>query len=716
MPNKETLQIYNLLLHEDTYAGQNAQESTTARRVLSFIPSANGELARENGETKYRPTQLPSAVGEIIQYDYNDNSGVKQTVIFACTSTSIYKDNGTQWLAAIPLPMPINGSSTTPFTDYPRWCIINNLLHLGDGVNSWIYDGPNGVWVLEGFAIPLKAGSVDTSTSGTFTCTVGRYYWYTWADETAGRAHESTSSPISPSTGAVTNKTVKFSPFPGTASSTSGSAAIVGVSTSFDTSHVGMNLYFNGALIGTIAAVSDPTHLTLVNAAGPTLAGASILIAPSRATHLHIYASETEGSKLGQYLGTMPVATNPPVFSDQSPFTNQANSTFLPIDRPIRNDPAPASKILEVHKYRIFRRRETKPNFFNYSANEEVAAGNGNGSPQESVPGADIHTLSDLINETSYPKQSNRIRALKSHGDALYIGTEKDIIPLYGDSIDDFGLSQVIAISNGVISRWGMESTSHGLLIFSYDKKLLLYPPVSPIWSLTPKDVNVTDQLVEIGKPMRNKFLTIKPADQDNVRICWYNYNKRNWCVVAYQDTLGMYHTYVYDFETKGWFELQRGFASLAVIEPSAGNKVLVGGGTDGYVYVIDDLNGFFTPNATFPSALFRTALIDFGRPDALHLPDYIEYEVTNATFAEQSVTVNFYLDPVDADNPGSPLTLSMYPVPGRPNLYRGFFANNGVGCVCKRLMIEFNVASDTNAGSLRGIMLKADPIQELFQ
>src|SRR5207253_858992 len=99
-------------------------------------------------------------------------------------------------------------------------------------------------------------------------------------------------------------------------------------------------------------------------------------------------------------------------------------------------------------------------------------------------------------------------------------GTENGIIPLYGNSIDDFGIMQVVTIDGGVISRWGFASTSHGLAIFGYDKLLKNYPPISPIYgNVTPQDFNVTDQLVEIGRPMRTKFLTILASDIDNVRI-----------------------------------------------------------------------------------------------------------------------------------------------------------------------------------------------------
>jgi len=713
---KEKVGRFNLVTGENTYSGAYAQDPATSRRLLSLIPSLNGELAREGGETEYIATTLGDKVGALFQYDFNDTSGNRQSKRFAATSTALFLDTSPSW-SGQGLPLPNGTVSVTPFQGYPSFEVINNLLHFSDGVNSWIYDGPNNAYVLEGFPIPLSNSVAATNIgSGAITANVGLYYWFTWADETSGRVHESSSSPISAQFGPGSNMRFTVFPFQGTASATSGSAAVVGTGTAFDASFVGMRLIINGVGVGTIASVADATHLTLTSNSSVTTNN-NFVIAPVRATHIHIYRSETDGSKLGKFLISMPVGQFPPSIVDNSPFQNQNGSTILDIERPIRNDPPPSSSVLSAHKYRLWRRREVIPNRFTYSANEEVASG-ANGSPQESVPGTDVHTLSDLINETAYPKPATAIRALKSHGDALYIGTENEIIPLWGDTIGEFALSQVTAIDGGVISRWGLESSSHGLIIFSYDRKLYLYPPVSPLYSATPQDMNVTDQLVELGRPMRNKFLTILSSDIQNVRVLKYKYNVRDWLVVCYQDKTNVYHTYVYDFETKGWFELQRGFVSVAVFETSPGVKILVGGDSTGVVWVVDDVMGSVTPNTTLPSALFRTSLIDFGNPTSLHEPFSLEVEISNSALMDSSTTVNFYLDPIDADTPGDPITLPMFPVQGETNRYRGFFATagGGMGVVCKRLMVELNVASDTNAGSFRSIVLDSNPVNNLMR
>src|SRR6185369_14022987 len=103
------------------------------------------------------------------------------------------------------------------------------------------------------------------------------------------------------------------------------------------------------------------------------------------------------------------------------------------------------------------------------------------------------NTISDLVNESSFPDQSNTIRGMISHADALYIGSERQVFPLYGESYDDFAISQVTAFSVGLAGRFCGESTMHGLPFISYDKKALLYP------SNAVPGANATASLIEIG-------------------------------------------------------------------------------------------------------------------------------------------------------------------------------------------------------------------------
>lgn len=59
---------WNLVTGEDSYAGQNAQNPNTARKMQSFIPQDDGQLHRELVNPKYLPTQLSGPVVGLYQF------------------------------------------------------------------------------------------------------------------------------------------------------------------------------------------------------------------------------------------------------------------------------------------------------------------------------------------------------------------------------------------------------------------------------------------------------------------------------------------------------------------------------------------------------------------------------------------------------------------------------------------------------------------------
>lgn len=567
--------------------------------------------------------------------------------------------------------------------------------------------------------------STATPVSGV-SATIGRYYWTTMADETSGRGTESDTSPRSVVTGPLTNAVVDIYPVGGHFTSSSVSPTVT-VATDSKSGlppsngsgtqnllnyYIGKDLYVNGTKLGVITAYTTTgslnylATLTLAANAAATITSGYAVICDDRATHWHLYASESDGSRLGQFLASIPITQNlntTPVV-DNSPFIDSITSQFLPIYRPVRNDPPPPSKILEVHKTRLWRRRESSPNFFNYTANEEVLSGN-NGDPAECVPGADAETVSDLVNEVSFPDQSQGIRAEISHSDALYLFSEKQCYPLYGQSYDDFALSQITAFSLGIAGRFAGKSTPHGLAFISYDCKGLLYPTQSTVWSVTPQ-VNATEALAEFGKPMRNVFATINKSKLDQVVTEHYYYGIRDWFIVAFPDNASSYQAWVYEFNTKGWFQLQKGFSSLAVFEVAVGEKVLVGGNADGYVYVIDDLNGIYSPTGALPVATWRPALINFGNDKEAHRFISLELEFDSQKLAND-VTLTYWLDPNNVDSPGAGKTMQMTPIIGA-NRYE---AKPTGGATCQRMLLEIKAASTVNPGVIRGIKLLAESV-----
>lgn len=819
-------------------------------------------------------------------------------------------------------------SAVGTLNDAPVFRTKNNLLHMTDGTNNWLFDGTN--WVHEGLSIPYQGGftnrnifsgppfwtvAIDTTVAGIFSALVGRYYWFTNGDQTITRpVHESDSSAIGLSTGVVTNKTIKVYQTPGLWSVTTGSKLIT-VAASVDNpgptlplgstspdagtgpatlagAFNGLTLYINGTLIGVIAGVvvsGGTNYLSLVANSPATIAGGRPVLCDSRCTHWNLYASEADGSKVGQFLNVSTSVTQDlsvtPV-EDVSPFIDDPDNTFVPIFRPVRNDPPPASRVLEVHKSRLWRIRDAKPNLFNFAANEEVASG-ANGNPDECVPGAAqiytaesiaqdknstklagagaslfnlgashvwanpnnvtsgvsyattslpgdsshsyylradnfgfaiptdatitnieltfdafasaatdnlfyiyaskdevniffkgfsptlgtsvstitisatpsgwsglagitateinaatfamyiqapgrsvarnysvrnvrvkisyqealpggpqqvTNTISDIVNEVSFPDQSNRIRGLISHGDALYMGSERQTYPLYGESIDDFALSQVTAFNVGFFGRFSGKSTPHGLAFLSYDKKALLYPT-----SGVPQ-TNATDALIEFGKPMRNKFAGIASAGAWNEVVTeMYYFGVRNWFVIGFPSVElgGNFITYVFDFNTRAWFQLQRGFTSLSVFEIGDGQLILVGGAEDGKVYVVDDQTRTYTTTDDLPEATWRPSLIYFNAQASARVVNYIELEFTSDNLAND-IEVTFWLDPEDVDDPGTGRTVTLTKIVNIGTVfYRGWLQG---GTTCKRLLLEIKADASQNAGAIRGAKVVAYP------
>lgn len=934
---------FDLLGSEDTYSGQNAQNPVTSRKVQSWISSEDGELHREEAEPLFINQALTGPIVALYNFNQNNASGIVQRFYFAVARVSSSFDPNTPDFTCN-LYISVGGSWTlvsdvSVLVDVPAFKTINNLLFVSDGVTNWMFDGTS--WVHVGISIPFQGGfdrvnkfsgppfwqpAIDNTAAGTFTATIGRYYWFTNSDQTSTRpVHEGDSSAISDSTGVVANKKITIYQTPGLWSVTNGSKEIT-VSASADSpgpvlpldsvspdagsgpatlseAFKGLTLYINGILIGVIAGVAlnggGANVLVLEDNSASTIVDGRPVIVDARCTHWNIYASESDGSKVGYFLNqsipvTQDLSSTPA--TDQSPFIDDPDNTFVPTFRPVRNDQPPPSRILEVHKVRLWRVRKAAPNLFDFTANEEVASGV-NGNPVECVPGATqsyvssgaaqetnvqqiagtgvseagpywawvnptnvtsavsyatataplpqpfvssnillakqfgfsipasatilgiqvdlealtsrsiniegdgedrievymrkassglnygfhfihfptetnapytlgddtdlwstswtpadindanfgvtfndvgssathgwttsirnvrikiyylaatsgggtsetiINTISDIVNESSFPDQSNRIRGLVSHGDALYMGSERQVYPLYGESLNDFALSQVTAFNVGFFGRDSSKSTPHGLAFLSYDRKLLLYPN-----SAVPS-TNATDSLIEIGKPMRNKFKAMNT--QWNLPITeMYYYGIRNWFVIGFPDATGAFQTYVFDFSMGAWYQLQRGFTSLAVFEIGDGQLILVGGAENGNVYVIDDQTGTYTTSSALPVATWRPALISFGNQAGARVLRYLEIELSsNDLFSD--LTFTYWLDPEDVDNPGTGQTLTMSKINQiGTNFYRGWFQG---GATCKRLLLEIAAASSANSGRIRGIKLVANPYAGLL-
>ena len=450
--------------------------------------------------------------------------------------------------------------------------------------------------------------------------------------------------------------------------------------------------------------------ITLATNAAASISNGRAVICDQRCTHWNVYASESDGSQVGEYLFSVPVTQNltSTAYVDSSPFIDNAANTFLPIYRPVRNDRPCPSKLLYLHKSRQFRRVESNPSYFAFTANEEVTAGN-NGDPAQCLPGSNPATVSDMINEDPFPDQSVRLRALLSHMDALYMFSEKQCYPLYGQSVDDFAVSQMVTFALGAAGRFAGQSTPNGLAFMSYDKRGFLYP-TSLYSTYLAQGGAAQSALTEIGKPMRNVFAQIPSTRLDEVVSIHYHYGIRDWWVVCFPTsaTSDVPQTYVWDFQGKVWFQLQRGFCSLGVFEVSEGALVLVGGDASGNTWVIDDQTGTYSYTGNLPVATWQPALINFGNEEIAHVFRRLEMEFSSEALA-QDVTATIWFDPLNVDSPGPGHTLPLKPAKGAGR-YSASIPSQGAGTVCQRCLVQLQARASTNAGVIRGIKIYADP------
>jgi hypothetical protein len=759
---------YSLTGGQNIYSSPASVNENDARKLQSLIPSLAGYLERERPTVPFTAdAPFASRIAFFHQFKRNNN-GIIVTYQFCATATELYLLTGafpTQiWQPVLTLqgfPVAVNINNTMHISDGINSWIYDGLGFNIDGlaipfnpphfaviapVGLTIAASPTGAVRVNGvvtittttphglfagqvavvaavtdptfdsivtiltvpspttFTYKLVAPFPDSASgAGTVNATgvtilSNRYYWTTYSDQSLTHPHESSSSPISLGTGPQTNMQFQVFVMPGTLTVALGNAAVVGVGTNFDQRDIGKALWVpGGGRAGIILSVQDAQHLTL--AAGSLYSAVGPYnIAPIRATHWNLYASSSEEDKVGNYLASIPI--NFFYYFDFSPMDGTVGSYFRNVQRPLLNDPPLPSPIMEVYQNRIWRVVPKFPNFFSYTGNEEILAEQA-GTPSECVPGDDPNTVSPgQINETSYPDQSSTITSMKAHGAALFIGTELNVIPLYGESLADFQLSNSQAFAVGFAGRKLSVSTPFGLAFVSYDTKVYLYP------SQYSFGVDSTTALVELGRPMRPEFENIDGSDYQNASLTFYNWGRRNWLVLNYRRTDLTFATWVFDFETKGWFQLQQGYTAVYVFEMTLGRRSLVAATTDNHIVVIDDRTGNYPipVNTNYPVGYFHV-LLDFGDPNASFIIHSVEYEKSDQNM---EVDVTIWLDPINPENPGvgipvimSETTLGANTSLGRPN--------SDTGASCQRMLIEFAVAAGPIAGTLHGFTVEAE-------
>lgn len=502
-----------------------------------------------------------------------------------------------------------------------------------------------------------------------------------------------------------------------------------------------------------------------------------------------IYASHVDGSTklflLAEVASTELVVFDPlRNYRDNSGFYGEANTKFTPFEPAFRNQPIrlrtdPAGGVplggyrmvgVKFHNRFSLTDPRRRSRVWISGFGEIIEQGDTRGNPLETFPGAKndtlldlaaaepdqvkregiLNNLSDFENWVELPDEQFEVRAELWFQDGVIMGTEKTVKTLWGRNPEDpYRISPTSTYGFGVFHKNAFLYTTHGLVIFTADRRLVL----DPVLGATEGDR--TSQVMDIGWPKQREFdkTDITFTNRFQMRH-WKFGSERDWLVIAYttQNAIdgGKARCIVYDFQTQGWMTFDDVHPTmLGIVQEDGGHQFLVGGNNRGQdpgetpdrkMHVLDGFTSdaasayqaaaariFMPAPSTFieirPHALYRTSLFDLGIPDRDKGWDFLRlYMKPNSPVP----TVRIWFDPFDVENlPGADGNLgaadrTLFP-PGTngaindPNdpavafdfkiiVDHSYLGNLEVGRMAKRAIMEFELPAGTPDGAIQGI------------
>ena len=401
-----------------------------------------------------------------------------------------------------------------------------------------------------------------------------------------------------------------------------------------------------------------------------------------RATHWSGYVSELDGSEILRRTNTTIIQTDT--------FIVTALPAALDVKAPIRNDSPPKSTVGEVTKNRIFLRDDQSPEQFWFSALGEVKGLN-NGAPDESFPGKDSSSISDLSNNDFIPDRE--ISTIKSHNNIIFLLSERRGFGLTGELslLDDRAprdMTKLEVFTEGCAGADAIESTPFGLAWFTPGRKLWLWAG--------------GQELLDIGEPIQTLLGTIPASSLKDVYMKWWEGNGRQWLVIALNSRDGespddsttlAQRTLIYDFsipsprpdraqpDPGSWIEWTDIAATcIGTYIANDGQEFLLIGDSSGNVKQADTIVSPCHLNRSMilgecylgstvqnnPQADMRTSLLlpssdqwSVGHYLQLLTGDQNDPGVPSAgTFTEP--TISSWIDPTSVDSPGTAITLTL--------------------------------------------------------
>lgn len=509
-----------------------AASATTQFPIGSFITVAGVELAN----TGILDVAYNSATGTAFQVTGQSGSTLTYSQIGPDDSTSTIANTGTVYIGIVTTvgrsyqfawenANTGHVSAPSPATQYTLYgnqfaltsvtvsgplATYNGTFPLG-GSNFYA----NNAMVITGFSHAGNNGTFHISASTTTTLVT---------DNGSQQANETIAALATiPTTGFIDCLE------PGTITVTNGSTAIVGANTFFSQAWVGRSLYAtnntqtSGGAIGTIASVTDATHLTLAANASVASPGSgyTFQVYDQQSTHIRLYATGDGGAT---YLRIARNAFTPAsanlgtagiLFNDNSnaeppnaPFTNELAQT--------NNVPPPIATFQDQYQgRRIIYGVPGAPQSFFYSNIESTVVGQ---PPESFAP----------LNEVTLPIGDGQLFGTANLPTGfIFWSNRQDMFKLTGTLTDNtvanaqqLGASiQRLPYKIGCGSPYATCVTNLGAFWLSSDREVWLFTD-----NYAPKNV---------GRPVQDILNSINGTRLAFARMTTYKSGDRNWVVLA---------------------------------------------------------------------------------------------------------------------------------------------------------------------------------------
>lgn len=198
---------------QESYVQPPAENVDKFAKMQNVMPPSFGGLSTRWGYAAFGSAQT-AAIRRLVPY-YNDTTEIR-AIFGVCPDTTApfifaLKEDGTAALTATALPAAVSGDAANLYAAASR-----DYLYMLDGAaaDQLKWNGANTAGNLTkwGIAAPLTAPSLGSPTAGGVTLTSGRNYFAVYKNATTG--HISDLSPVSASTGPLTNQEQPLSNIP----------------------------------------------------------------------------------------------------------------------------------------------------------------------------------------------------------------------------------------------------------------------------------------------------------------------------------------------------------------------------------------------------------------------------------------------------------------------------------------------------------------------